>query len=154
MRPLSEATSRVAKSNFSRKYIALGRIVNCWEEIVGAELAGKAQPVKIQYRRQRTRKDKPDAVLEIAASGADATALHYQKDLILERMNRIFGDRWIADIRFVPVTDTIPVKKMRRKRRPLTASENSDLSGLVASVMDSDIKERLQRLGQYVMTKE
>lgn len=154
MRPLSEATSRIAKTSFSRKYIALGRIVNCWEEIVGADLADKAQPVKINYRKQRHRREKPDAILEIAASSAYATTLHYQKDLILERMNRIFGEQWITDIRFVPMTGNMASPKIKKIRRPLTQPEINNLSGLVASVMDSDIKERLERLGQHVLMKD
>jgi hypothetical protein len=100
MRPVSEAAARIADISFSRKYIALGRIVSHWGEIVGAQLAHKAQPVKINYRK-KDRGQKPDACLDIAVSSADATLLHYQKDLILERINQIFGERWITAIRFV-----------------------------------------------------
>ncbi len=155
MRPLSEATSRVAKTNFSRKYIALGKIVNCWEEIVGADLADKAQPVKIGYRAQRTRKDKPSAVLEIACASANATMLHYQKDLILERMNTIFGERWITDLKFVPVEKAI-INNVRRKRvkRELNDQDEGFLKEILAQIPDPDIKQRLESLGQNILMDE
>lgn len=152
MRPLSEATSRVAKSNFSRKYIALGKIVNRWDEIVGPELAGKAQPVKIQYRRKKTRKDKPSATLEVACASADATILHYQKGVILERMNTIFGDRWIADLKFVPI-ERAPSKSFRRRRikRKLDELDHGFLKETLGQIEDADIKQRLESLGQNIL---
>jgi hypothetical protein len=102
MRPLSEPVSRISGKTFSRKYIALGRILSEWEQIVGPEFSGKAIPVKLNYRKNG-KTDKTLASLDIATSDAQATALHYQKDLILERINRVFGQGWIGDIRFVSV---------------------------------------------------
>lgn len=152
MRPISEATSRVTGQSFSRKYISLGRIVNCWREIVGPQLATKAQPVKINYRK----KDKgqaPDATLEIATSSADATLLHYQKDLILERINQIFGDKWITAIRFVAVVANSASIKPKKKQKPLTEDEKNHLSGMLESVPDEDLRARLENLGQAIMTE-
>ncbi len=56
MRPLSEATAKIAGRSFEPKYIALGRIVNNWRDIAGTKLADKAQPVKIHYRKKHGEK--------------------------------------------------------------------------------------------------
>lgn len=150
MRPLSEATARVSGKTFSRKYIALGRIVNCWAEIVGERLAEKAQPVKIHYRKHEKSR-KPEATLDIASSSADATLLHYQKDLILERINQLFGDQWITAIRFVTVPVNQGARKIKKPRPLLTPDEKSTLSVMLEAIEDADIRKKLEGLGQEVM---
>ena len=151
MRQLSEAAARIASHNFSRKYVALGRIVNAWSDIVGQDLASKAQPVKINYRKPAKKGDKPKASLDIAVSSADATLLHYQKDLILERINQIFGEQWITGIRFVQVPANFEPPKKQKVRKPLTSDEKNTLSGLLLDVEDEDIKTRLEKLGTAVL---
>lgn len=150
MRTLSEATAKIASKSFERKYIALGRIVKHWSEIVGPKLADKAQPVKLHYRK-KTQNSNTQVTLEIAASSADATLLHYQKDLILERINQIFGERWITAIKFIQVAANAPPKLRKKARAPLTAAEKKTLSGMLISIEDHDIKQRLENLGQAIM---
>lgn len=153
MRPISEATARIAGQNFNRKYIALGRIVKCWAEIVGENLASKAQPVKLRYRK-REKSEKPEAALDIAVNSAEATLLHYQKDLILERINQIFGERWITAIRFVTIPGNQSEHKPARKTVPLTEDEKNNLSHIIAAVQDRDMRERLNSLGEAVIMEE
>ena len=153
MRPLSESTARVSGQCFERKYIALGRVVKHWREIVGESLADKAAPIKIHYRK-KPNGQKPEASLDIAVSSADATLLHYQKGLILERINNIFGERWINAIRFVSVpANTTPIKSKKIKV-PLTLNEKKTLSGMLAVVEDADIQGRLQSLGEAILTDQ
>ncbi len=144
MRPLSEATSRVSSKNFEKKYIALGRLVNQWPEIVGKEFADKAQPVKLNYRKQ---KDKRIIRLDIATSAAYSTILAYQKDLILQRINQIFGNDFITDIKFVAssIKDTPEVTKKRHA--PLTKAEKNDLSKLLEGIEDEEFRKRLESFG-------
>lgn len=156
MRPLSEATARISGNAFKRKYIALGRIVKHWEDIVGKNLADKAQPVKINYRKHPKSK-KPVASLDIAVSSADATTLHYQKDLILERINQIFGEQWISAIRFVHHAPANNARAMAKKNAykkggPLTEKEKKSLSEWLSDIEDEDIKARLSRLGEGIMS--
>lgn len=153
MRPLSEATSRVTGTSFGRKYVALGRILSHWKDIVGAELAHKAQPVELHYRKAKEAKA-PTVSLDIATSGSDATLLHYQKDLILERINQIFGERWIQAIRFVSVPSNEPKIKARKSRTPLTGEEKNHLSGMLAPIEDEEMRRTLEGLGQAVMLDE
>lgn len=157
MRPLSESTARVAAKSFQRKYIALGRIVKSWPAIIGEKMADKAHPAQIRYRKKRKKTDPTQTVLDIAVNNADATLLHYQKNLILERINNIFGENWIADIRFVPmVHNDRPHKQKTTQKsfRTLTEDENTALSGMIAEIEDEDLKNRLNALGQKVMTKD
>lgn len=152
MRPISEATARVTGQSFSRKYISLGRVVSAWREIVGEKLATKVQPVKINYRKKE-KSGNPVVILDIAASSSDATLLHYQKDLILERINRIFGDNWVTAIRFVVGAASKTSEKPKKRRNPLTDDEKNHLSGMLESCPDPDLKTRLETLGQAIYTE-
>jgi hypothetical protein len=153
MRPLSEATARIAGKSFERKYIALGRIVKAWDQIVGEDMATKAQPVKINYRK-RERSKKAQASLDIAVSSADATLLHYQKDLILERINQVFGEQWVSAIRFVHMPANNAAPKLGQRLKPLSPAEKKSLSELLLNIADPDIRERLEGLGTAVISKE
>lgn len=154
MRPVSESTARIVKQSFNRKYIALGRIVNNWEEIVGVRLAHKAQPVKIRYRKRDKKNTKPDATLDIAVSSANATLLHYQKDVILERINQIFGEQWISAIRFVSIPSNQEVPKLQKQKTPLTPAQKKTLSDVVADIADDGIREKLESLGHEIISSD
>ena len=152
MRPLSESTARVAAQNFSRKYIALGRLVNQWDDIMGVEFAGKATPIKINYRKA-PKGQKATASLDIATSASNATILSYQKDLIIERLNQLFGERWIVDIRFVASEMAIEAPITKKKIvSPLTGSEKKYLSEVLEQIEDQDIKEKLESFGKALIT--
>lgn len=149
MRPLSESAARVSGKCFQRKYISLGRIVKHWPEIVGQRLADKAVPVKIHHRRAAKGKLAQNS-LDIAVDSANATALHYQKGLILEKINQVFGEAWITSIRFVhiPVNNSRPPPK--KVLPPLSSSEKKLLSETVSRITDSEIQDRLRSLGEAI----
>ncbi len=151
MRQLSESSARIVSEKLSRKYIALGRIVSQWLEIVGADFAEKAQPVKLNYRKQKDGKT-PDVTLDIAVSSAYATIMQYQKGVILERMGYIFGEKWITDIRFVPsATIQDNLKNKKKPPSPLTEGEKKSLSDMLDLVEDHDMKILLENLGKAII---
>lgn len=150
MRPVSEATAKVTNQLFGRKYIALGRIVSHWEDIVGKELASKVQPAGLQYRRYKDNKN-PSAVLEIATSTAHATRLHYQKDLILERINQIFGEKWITAIRFVSVPSNTSGPPKIKKRPLLSPDDENYIKQSLDSISDIEVRNRLEQFGKSLL---
>lgn len=154
LRLLSDAVPAVTGKLFARKYIALGRIVTHWPDIIGADMAGRAQPMKIHYRKAAGEKDgkkaKAKATLEIGATSADCAILQMQKGVILERINQVFGEAWVADIKF---THVAPEKAAPRKRRkqPINEEEQKYLAEMLEEVTDPDIKQRLNGLGQAIL---
>lgn len=149
LKPLSEKIPAIADRAFARKFVMLGRILTHWQDIVGDDLANKTQPVKLHYRKAKDGSKRATASLDISASSADATMLHYRKDLILERLNQIFGDRWITAIRFVPAEAceqdfSAPFKP----RKTLTEKEKLYLSEVLETIEDPELKAKLESLGQ------
>ncbi|HPD82435.1 MAG: DciA family protein [Alphaproteobacteria bacterium] len=143
---ISTAVPKVTDKTFKRKYIALGRIVTHWKDIMGEKMAAYAQPLKIHYRKPKKPGDKPEATLEIAASSAHASLLIMQKGLLLERINQIFGERWVSDIKFVH-TPANNGEKPKKQTKPLTEDEKNSLSQMLEMVEDPAIRERLERMG-------
>jgi hypothetical protein len=153
MQLLSRSVPGLLNKTFERKYIALGRIVTHWKEIIGEDFAERAQPAKIHYTKPKQPKQKPKASLDIAASSADCSVLVYQKDVILERINRIFGDNWISDIKFIHVEPKKAVKPPKRTKN-LTPDEKNYLSQMLEKVDDPDLKERLASFGQALLQEK
>lgn len=153
LRPLAHALPAVAEKTFSRKYVLLGRIVTQWIEIAGPDLAPLATPVGL--RRHRTGKEdsaqKIHVCLEVAASSADATRLVYQKDLILERMNRIFGERLVNSIKLVHLPANTSTTPPPRFRKPLTDNQKKALSLMLETVADERVRAALENLGAAIL---
>lgn len=150
MRPLSESTSRVSGKCFERKFVALGRIAEHWSDVVGQQLSDKATPVKLNYRKGIKGK-RATATLDIGVDSANATMLHYQKDLILARINQLFGDDWITAIRFVNVPANIRRARPEKPKPQLDDSEKKLLSDMVLSISDNEIQNRLLSLGEAIV---
>lgn len=151
-RLLSESIPRVTSKVFERKYIMLGRLVTRWADIVGPDLAEKTQPIRI--RRISKGKDKQAGTsLDIAATTADATVLHYQKDLIQERINQIFGEGLVTAIRFVPIAANKPSVIRKRNPRPLTDTEKKFVAEHLEHIDDEEMRTRLLNLG-WSMTRQ
>tara|TARA_R110002124_G_scaffold64985_2_gene177613 strand:+ start:419966 stop:420454 length:489 start_codon:yes stop_codon:yes gene_type:complete len=149
---LSYAVSKVTKKSCSKKFVSLGRILNHWEQIVGEEMSKHAQPTKIQYRKPKNRREKPSATLEIAVPSAQATLMHYQIDLILERINSIYGERWITAIRFVHIPANMSKRPSFRNQQPkMNGQEKQKLNGMLENISDPEMRLRLESLGQAML---
>ncbi len=129
----------------------LGRLVTHWKDIVGQDLADRAQPVKIHYRKVPGSKT-AEATLEVASSTAEATLLHYRKELILERINQIFGERIVTALRFVPLAANAPRHTQPKSiKKPVSMKDRQELSNILESIDDPELKERLERLGTSIL---
>lgn len=150
LRLLSKTVPRITDRTFKRKYIALGRIVTHWKDIMGDKMVAYAQPLKIHYRKPKRKGDKPLATLEIAASSSHSSLLIMQKGVLLEKINHIFGEQWITDIKFVHVPSNTP-EKVKKRTKPLTTDEKNSLSHMLEMVEDEDIKQRLMAMGEALL---
>lgn len=152
---LSDTAAKITGKTFSRKYIALGRLFDQWEDIMGADMAARTQPIKLHYRRKKNQKERPEATLEIAASSADASVLVYRRDLILERINRLFGDRWVSDIKYAHIDPQSVGFRARPRPKPLSEADRGFLAKTLEPISDPGLKERLQRFGEaYLKDKK
>jgi hypothetical protein len=158
LRPLSESVSAITRQSFAKKFVALSRILEYWTDIVGADYASITQPQKLSYRKPKTKDEKPHAILHIMADPSDAASLHYQSDLILERLNQIFGDKWITKIKFEPMTESSVSgfagdTYVKKTPIPLTPEAENQLNSILNDISDPELRLRLEKLGQGVLRK-
>lgn len=134
-----------------KKYNMLGRIVTHWDKIVGADMAAKTLPGKLKYKYAKGKKT-PEFTLEIETSSADATVMSYRVDLILARINQIFGEGLITSIKFVPLSSekntSLPLK---RRKKPLSPHEKSYIQKAVADIDDDELQQKLESLGTMIL---
>jgi hypothetical protein len=154
LRPVSASIRKVAANATAKRLVMLGQILENWESVVGANFAGKCQPVGI---RVSGKGDDKSATLIIGADPVHATSLHYQHELIIARIERLLGHGFVKAIRITnaPPTATAQTQAARPARRsaPLTESQNQRLSEALTGVDDPELRERLDRLGQAIMLR-
>lgn len=152
LRPVSASIRKVAATATGKRLVMLGRLLENWEDIVGAELASKCQPSAMKVSGKEKEKK---ATLHITCDPAFSTTLHYQQDLILSRIGRVMGNNFVTKLKIVAGHVSVslpPVKKPAPA--PLTESQKQRLSEALDGINDPELTACLTRLGQAVIRTE
>lgn len=147
-RPLADLIGPALAGAFARQGFASTGIVTHWDDIVGAEIAAHAEPMKIQWPRDGDPDDPQPATLVLRCEGPAAIEIQHLAGVIIERVNRFFGWPAIARIalRQAPLT-------RRQKRRPppaLDAEAARRIAQSMTDIADDDLRAALGRLGAAV----
>jgi hypothetical protein len=134
----------VTAAAFERYGFHSAEIMTSWETILGADLARMTRPEAIKWARgSKARTNEADdgtpaagATLIVACDPAFALEISYRTQDILDRINRYFGYRAIANLRIVqvprttePAGATVPPS---HAPRPIRASrETRDLAAVL-----------------------
>lgn len=145
---------RIRAAGESRGF-AVSRLLTHWPEVVGAEIAAIALPVKIGYGREGL-----GATLTLLTTGAAAPIVQMQLPRIRERVNACYGYNAIAR---VTVTQTAPTgfaegqvafgpapKPASHPPEPEIRREAAVLSG---GVQDPALRAALEALGEKVLSR-
>ena len=145
---------QIRKAGESRGF-AVTRLLTHWAEIVGADVAAIARPVKVGYGR-----DGLGATLTVLSTGANAPMLDMQRDRIREKVNACYGYSAISKIR---ITQTAPTgfaegqaEFTPRPKQPPKAPDPSVRKAAQAAaepVRDEGLREALEALGQNVLSR-
>jgi hypothetical protein len=147
-RPLAELLGATLSDAFRQQGFASAELVTRWTEIVGADIAAHAEPMKIQW--PRAVRDEPPApgTLVLRVEGPAALEIQHLAGPILERVNRFFG--WQAvnrlALRQAPLS--------RRGKKPAAKALNPEAVAQIAEGLpqdtDEELREALARLGAAV----
>jgi len=146
-RPLADLVSGALQSAFKRQGFAAVDIISHWEDIVGPELAGRTEPLKLVWPR---REDPfSTGTLTVRVEGAYALELQHLAPVVIERVNRYFGWACVGRlaIRQGPVT-----RKARRPDLPVepAAEAVAAVEESLGAFEDEGLKSALARLGAMV----
>jgi hypothetical protein len=146
-RPLAELVHRTLNDAFAKQGFASTELVTRWAEIAGADIARHAEPEKIQWPRPRDGKTPEPGILVLRVEGPTALEIQHLSPLILERVNRFFGWRAVADLR-------LRQAPLRRKGRPpppgLDAEAAARIAADLGDISDANLRDALARLGAAI----
>lgn len=145
--------SRVRTASEGRGF-AQSRLLTHWEEVVGADIAKMAQPVKITYG-----KGGMGATLVLLTTGSMAPMLEMQKEQVRQKVNVCYGYNAVSHVR---ITQTAPIgfqdgrvafegaPKASPKVDPEVVAKAREATQIIES---DDLRKALEALGASVMAK-
>ena len=147
-RPLAELVSVCVADVFARQGFMSCEIVTHWDDIVGAEIAAHAEPIRMIWPREADPDDPEPATLVLRCEGPAAIEIQHLAGVIIERVNRFFGWQAVGRIalRQAPL--------VRRRKRPSPPAPDAETARRIAESMtdiaDEDLRAALGRLGAAV----
>lgn len=150
--------SHIRKASEKRGFVET-RLLTHWREIVGAETAAMARPIKVAYGRKGF-----GATLTLLTNGANAPILQAESAKIRERVNACYGYAAISLIRITQTSETGfadaqtpydppsgPCPGQQRDPRDI-ARITSAVSGTVSGVKNDSLRSALEVLGQNILS--
>jgi hypothetical protein len=157
-KPLRDVVGKAVGDSFRRQGFVSAELVTRWTEIVGAEVAARSEPIKIQWPRPAPSHPSPASgggsgwgqepgTLVLRVEGPAAIEIQHSVDVICGRINQFMGWRAIARIalRQAPLRRAAP--KPARTENPAAVAE---LAASLPDITDDDLRQALARLGAAV----
>lgn len=149
-------SGRIRKATEKRGFVE-ARLLTHWAEIVGAETAATARPVKVGYGREGF-----GATLTLLTTGANAPMLQAELPKIRDRVNAVYGYAAISHIRLTQtdatgfsegraVFNAAPAKPVA-KPAPDAKSLGQVEADLV-TVENEALRSALAALGRNILTR-
>ncbi|EKS29017.1 DUF721 domain-containing protein [Afipia felis] len=147
-KPLSALLAGVFNDAFKRQGFASRELVTRWSEIVGADIAAYAEPLKIQW--QRPVEGQPDipATLILRVEGPRALEIQHSSTVILERVNRFFG--WNAVGKIALRQAPLAHREKRKTRKPPSEAAIAEQARELDTVDNDGLRTAIARLGASI----
>jgi len=146
-KPLSLLLGDVFNNAFANRGFGSGDLITRWSDIVGAEFAAHAEPLKIQWPRPVDGQPQEPATLVLRVEGPMALEIQHSSDVILERVNRFFG--WNAVGRLA--LRQAPLSR-RGRAKPQSSPDPAAVTKMAESLplADDELRMALARLGASI----
>ena len=146
-KPLAELVSVCVADVFARQGFTSCAIVTHWDDIVGAEIAAVAEPIRMQWVRSRDPDEAPPATLVLRVEGPAVLEIQHMGGVILERVNRYLG--WQAVDRLA--LRQAPLTRRRRVPRPtIDDGAAAAIAAQMTGIADEGLRTALGRLGAAI----
>jgi len=146
-RPLADLLNRCLGEAFAKQGFASADVVTHWPDIVGAEIAAHAEPIKLQWPRGAEDAPLP-ATLVLRVEGPAAVEIQHLSAVILERVNRFFG--WRA-VERIAIRQAPLVGRAKPKAHPGPPAEAVEkIAANLGDIADDGLRGALARLGAAI----
>jgi hypothetical protein len=147
-KPLADLVASCVHGAFSRQGFSSCEIVTHWDDIVGAEIAAQAEPIRMQWIRSRDPDESPPATLVLRVEGPGAIEIQHMAGVIVERVNRYLGWQAVGGIslRQAPL-----MRRGRKPQRPqIDEAAAAALAAQMTGIADDGLRAALGRLGAAI----
>ncbi len=122
-----------------------------WGTIVGPTLAGRCQPVRVEFPRGKAR----GGTLELHARGGAALEIQHLAPQLLERINGFFGYAAIRRLRLIQAPPVAPVRRAPAPPlRPLSGAEEELLRRSIGALQGQPLGTALLALGRALHARQ
>lgn len=145
---MRQLVGKTIEDAFAKQGFASIGLVTHWPEIVGAEIADHAEPMRMIWPRRVHEDDPEPAALVLRVEGPVALEIQFLSGQIIERVNRFFGWRAVGRIQIRQA----PLKRLQKKPPP-PGPDPALVAKLAASmndIGDDGLRDALARLGAAV----
>ena len=161
-KPLRDLVGKAVGDSFRRQGFASAELVTRWTEIVGAEIAARSEPIKIQWTRPVAApagsaslsgmagdagSGQQPGTLVLRVDGPSAIEIQHLAGVICERVNRFLGWRAVARVALRQAPLRRPARKAARTADPAAVAR---LAASLPDIADDDLRQALARLGAAV----
>jgi hypothetical protein len=143
-KPLRDLVGKAMGETFRKQGFASAELVTRWTEIVGADMAARSEPIKIQWIRPAEREP---GTLILRVEGPAAIEIQHSTNVICERVNQFLGWRAIARIALRQAPLRRAARKTARTGDPAAVAR---LAASLPDIADDDLRQALARLGAAV----
>jgi len=155
-RSVTEILGDVLEPVLARKTGMKLDLIRAWAELAGPDYKTTTRPEKIDWPRKRNEDDPFEpGVLIVACEPSAALFFQHEQGQIIERVNLFFGFEAIKRLRILqkPVLQTDAESK-GTKSQEISSNDQQKLQELLHDIDDPDIREKLSRLGEGVLTRK
>lgn len=153
-----EAASKLVagqlRQPFEKRGFSETKLLTHWKDIVGADTAATALPIKIRHSRGNF-----GATLVLLTTGGHAPVLEMQKDSIRQKVNTCYGYNAVSKIQITQTAPTGFAEGQVRfeakvvEKKPVTPEIITAAHRAADPIQDPTLKGALERLARNVLTK-
>lgn len=147
-RPLADFLGVCLSEAFAEQGFASAELVTRWTDIVGAEIAAHAEPIKVQWRKAAGGEPAEPATLVLRVEGPTAIEIQHLSGVIVERVNRFFG--WQAVGRLALRQAPLSGRKVKRTHPTPDPEVAAAIAARLPEVADEGLRQALARLGAAI----
>lgn len=146
-KPLSQLLGKTIADLLAKQGFASTGIITHWPEIVGADIADHAEPMRMIWPRRVHEDDPEPATLVLRVEGPVALEIQHLSGVIIEKVNRFFGWRAVGRIQIRQA----PLARRAKKPPPaLDPAVVAELAAGMSDIADEGLRNALARLGAAV----
>ena len=149
-RPIAAVTAPWLAKPAAKRGLRDARLMAEWGSIVGAELAGRTRPEKLDRRGR-------NGTLRLVVAPGWAVEVQHLEPLIIQRINQFFGAGVVTRLALKQGPVSAPASAEQgeeRPRREATPAQERALADACAKVEDRELAAVLERLGRQVLGQE